>query len=302
VLIFAVALLVGERLLRGGARFHQRGSDGVGLQRVRLHGVKAALACAAGLSVLGAAFVFPVLRLVAWVWSARAGQGTSLLDPRFGDYVANSVTLALVVALLCVTIAVLIGHAQRLGGGRLVQGAAHLTTFGYAVPGAVVGIGVLLVMNWLDKALEALGVEGGTGLLITGSVAGILIAQTVRFVAPAHQAIDASFAKLPPSLTDSALALGAPPRRVLTRVHLPQIRSGLLVATVLVVIDVVKELPLVLLLRPFGFTTVSVWVYQLASENFWEKAALPALLIVTLALVPVVVLVRGREPRGGGER
>ncbi len=293
VLVFAVALLVGERLLRGGARFTQRGHRGVGPQRERLRGFKAALASAAGLGVLGVAFVFPVLQLVVWA----LGASTDPLDPRLGDYLANSVTLALVVAAVCVTVATLIGHAQRLGGGRLVRSAAQLTTFGYAVPGAVVGIGVLLVMDWLDRGLVAAGVEGGTGLLVTGSVLGILIAQVVRFVAPAHQAIDASFTKMPPSITGSALSLGASPRRVLTRVHLPQVRSGILVATVLVVIDVVKELPLVLLLRPFGFTTVSVWVYQLASENFWEKAALPALLIVMLALVPVVVLVRGRDPR-----
>lgn len=298
VLLFAVAVLAGERLLRGGARFHQRGGSGQGIPRVRLHGSRAALACLAGLAVLGAAFVLPVLRLATWAWAGLDGSGTDPLDSRFGDYIANSVTLALVVAVICVVLAVLIGHAQRLGGGRLVRASGHATTFGYAVPGAVVGIGVLIVMAWSDDALVALGVEGGTGLLITGSVVGILIAQVVRFVAPAHQAIDASYAKIAPSITGSALSLGAGPARILARVHLPQLRSGVTVAAVLVLVDVIKELPLVLLLRPFGFTTVSVWVYQLARENFWEKAALPALLIVVLALVPVFVLIRGRGARG----
>jgi iron(III) transport system permease protein len=159
------------------------------------------------------------------------------------------------------------------------------------VPGAVVGIGVLLAFDWLDRALEWLG-TGGTGLIVTGSVAGILYAYLVRFLAPAYQAVDASMTKMSPNLTNSALSLGTPPRRILTRVHLPLARSGVLVGLVLVVIDAVKELPIVLLLRPFGFTTISVWVYQLAIENFWERAAAPALLIVLAAIVPVFLLFR----------
>src|SRR5699024_11025050 len=137
-----------------------------------------------------------------------------------------------------------------------------------------------------------LGVEGGTGLLATGSVAGILYAYVVRFLAPAYQAVDASFAKIAPTLTLSAMSLGAPPRRILRRVHLPLARPGIVVALVLVLIDAIKELPIVLLLRPFGFTTLSVWVYELASENFWDKAALPALVIVAVAVVPVFFLFR----------
>jgi iron(III) transport system permease protein len=173
-----------------------------------------------------------------------------------------------------------------------VRSAAQPTTFGYAVPGAVIGIGVLLAFAKLDDALRAAGVSGGTGLLVTGSVVGILYAYLVRFLAPAYQAVDASFSKVSPSMTLSAMSLGASPLRVLRRVHLPLVRPGVAVALVLVTIDAIKELPIVLLLRPFGFTTVSVWVYQLANENFWEKAALPALVIVSAAVVPVFFLFR----------
>ncbi|MFP5368819.1 MAG: iron ABC transporter permease, partial [Actinomycetes bacterium] len=114
----------------------------------------------------------------------------------------------------------------------------------------------------------------------------------IRFLAPAYQAVDSSFAKIPMTLTFSALSLGAGPRRILARVHAPLARSGIAVALMLVAIDAVKELPIVLLLRPFGFTTASVWVYELARENFWEKASLPALVIVAAAILPVLVLVR----------
>jgi iron(III) transport system permease protein len=151
----------------------------------------------------------------------------------------------------------------------------------------VVGIGVLAIFAAVDRVLDL-------GALVTGSVLGILLAYVVRFTAPAYQAVDASFGRIPPTVSASALTLGATPTRLLARVHLPLARSGVAVALTLVVVDAVKELPLVLLLRPFGFTTLSVWVYELASENFWERAALPALLIVLVAVVPVALTFRNR--------
>lgn len=292
VLLFAVAVLAGERLLRGRAKFHQKRGRGQGLQGTRLTGWKGWGAALLGLSALAAGFVIPVLQLLWWAVGDVLADASVLGDPRFVDYLGNSLAVATVTALGGVALAVVIGHSLRLGGGPLVRGAAQMTTFGYAVPGAVVGIGVLIAFAALDRLLEGLGVPGGTGLLVTGSVAGILYAYLVRFLAPAYQAVDASFAKISPTMTLSALSLGASPRRILARVHLPLVRPGVAVALVLVAIDAVKELPIVLLLRPFGFTTVSVWVYELARENFWEKAALPALLIVAVAVVPVFFLFR----------
>jgi iron(III) transport system permease protein len=292
VLLFAVAVLAGERLLRGRARFHQRSGRGEGLQGVRLTGWKGWGAACLGLAALATGFVIPVLQLLWWAVSDVLEDASVLGDPRFVEYLGNSLVVAAVTAVACVALAAVLGHSLRLGGGPLVRGAAQMTTFGYAVPGAVVGIGVLIAFALADRMLEGVGVPGGTGLLVTGSVLGILYAYLVRFLAPAYQAVDASFAKVSPSMTMSALSLGAGPRRVLTRVHLPLVRPGVAVALMLVAIDAVKELPIVLLLRPFGFTTVSVWVYELARENFWEKAALPALVIVAVAVVPVFFLFR----------
>ncbi len=297
VLLFAVAVLVAERGLRGRARFTQRGGRGRGLETVTLTGWRAGAAVAACLLALSVAFLLPVARLVAWaVGEARSDSG-SLVDPRFTEYLANTLTVALTVAAVCVVLSLVLAHAQRVTRvGRLLPAAAQVTTFGYAVPGAVIGIGVLLVFADLDRLVRALGSEDGTGLLVTGSVLGVLYAYVIRFLAPAYQAVDASLTKVSTSMTASALSLGARPGRVLTRVHLPLARSGVFVAFVLVLVDAVKELPLVLLLRPFGFSTVSVWVYELAKENYWEKAALPALVIVATAVVPVFLLFR-RERR-----
>ncbi|MDT0212582.1 iron ABC transporter permease [Rothia sp. ARF10] len=292
VLAFAVMVLTGERLLRGGARYDARGSHRPPAAPTRLTGAGRWWAFAAAASVLAVGFVLPVLRLVWWAVTATLADSSSLSTGRFATNLANSAVMAALAALACVTLALLLTHGVRMTGGRLARGAAQLTTFGYAVPGAVIGIGVLVSFAALDRSLEALGVPGGTGLVVTGSVIGLLASYVVRFLAPAYQAVDASFTTISPSVTNSAFSLGASPMRVLRRVHLPLSRSGIAVALVLVAVDAVKELPLVLLLRPFGFTTVSVWVYELANENFWEQAALPALLIVALAIVPVFFLVR----------
>lgn len=303
VLFVAVAILAGERLMRGRARFHQHSGRGTGLQQVTLTGWRGWAATSACVAALGAGFVVPVLQLLVWAVRDAIAKPSAMVDPRFFTYLVNSLLVASIAAAVCVVVAVGMGHALRLGGGRAVHVAAQATTFGYAVPGAVVGIGVLLAFATLDSGLRAMGVPGGTGLLATGSVLGILYAYLVRFLAPAYSAVDASFAKVSPSMTLSALSLGAGPRRLLTKVHLPLVRPGVAVALLLVMIDAVKELPIVLLLRPFGFTTVAVWVYELASENFWQAAALPALVIVAAAVVPVfflfrqIRLVESRRPR-----
>lgn len=292
VLAFAVMVLTVERILRGGARYDSRGGHRPPAAPHVLAGASRWWASVAAGSVLAAGFVLPVVQLLWWAMGATLADSSALSTGRFATNLTNSAVMAALAALACVALALLLTHGVRMTGGRLARGAAQLTTLGYAVPGAVIGIGVLVAFAAFDRWLEAAGVPGGTGLVVTGSVLGILASYVVRFLAPAYQAVDASFTTISPSVTNSAFSLGASPMRVLRRVHLPLSRSGIAVALVLVAVDAVKELPLVLLLRPFGFTTVSVWVYELANENFWEQAALPALLIVALAIVPVWFLVR----------
>jgi iron(III) transport system permease protein len=284
VLLAAVAVLATERILRGGARFHQRSGRGRGLPRRELHGAAGFAATGAALLAMVAGFGFPVVRLVAWAVAGLGDERFDVVDARFPDYLANSAGLALIAGTVCVLISLVMAHALRLGAGPVVRGATQLTTFGYAVPGAVIGIGILALSQPVG------------GAVVTGSVLGIVFAHAIRFTAPAYQAIDASFHRISPSVTQSALTLGAGPTRVLARIHLPLVRPGVAAALTLVMVDAIKELPLVLLLRPFGFSTLSVWVYQLASENFWEQAALPALVIVAVAAVPVAMLIRTSRP------
>ncbi|MBA0124353.1 iron ABC transporter permease [Haloechinothrix sp. YIM 98757] len=296
VLVFALLVIAGERLLRGRARYHQKGGAGHGLRPVPLSGVRAVAATGTCAAVLTAAFGLPVAQLLWWFGADVLSGTAGLADPRYVGYLLNSVTVAAIVAVSCVAIALVVTHGTRTAGGRLTAAAAQLTTVGYAIPGVVVAIGVLLTFAYLDTGLEALGVPGGTGLVATGSVVGIIYAYIVRFLALGYHTVDASFAKVNPAMTASALCLGAAPMRVMRRVHLPLVRTGMATAAVLVAIDALKELPIVLLLRPFGFDTLSVWTYELASESRWESAALPALTIVAVAAIPVLLLV-GRRPQ-----
>jgi iron(III) transport system permease protein len=239
--------------------------------------------------VLGAAFAVPVLRLLAWVDDASV---------RFLSYLGNSAVLAGAAVLGCLAAATLLTNGVRLSDDPVTRRVARLASVGYAVPGPVVAIGVLVCLAGLAGPLGGLGLPGA-GLLATGSLAGVVYAYVARFTALAYHSLDASLEKVTPAMTASALTLGATPARVLRRVHLPLTRAGLGVAALLVAVDALKELPIVLLLRDFGFQTLPVRVWQLASESRWESAALPSLVIVAAATVPVLLLLRPSGPLSG---
>lgn len=292
VLMFAVTVIAAERALRGRARYDQRGGTAPRIEPTKLVGWRRWAATATCAAVVAVGFVIPALRLVGWTSTSVLTAADGGLDLRFLGFLGNSVLVAVLVAVLCVAAAAVVVNAVRLTPDRVTRGLARLTTIGYAVPGPVVAIGVLLILVGADAALDAVGIDVGAAL-VTGSLAGLVIAYVVRFLAPATNSLEASLDKVTPAMTTSALTLGASPRRVVRRVHLPLMRSGIAVGLVLVAVDALKELPIMLLLRPFGFSTLAVWVYELASESLWTLVGLPALTIVAVATVPVVLLFRG---------
>ena len=292
VLVFAITVIAVERALRGRARYHQRGGAGPRVEPVTLTAWSRWAASAVCGLVVGVGFVVPALRLLGWSSVSVLGVGAGGFDPRYASYLGNSVLVAAVAAVLCVAAANVVVNAVRLTPDRATRGLARLTTIGYAVPGPVVAIGILLVLAGVDAALDVVGLDLGA-TLITGSLVGLVAAYVIRFLAPAANSLEASLDKVTPAMTMSALTLGAAPRQVVQRIHLPLIRSGVGVGLVLVAVDALKELPVMLLLRPFGFSTLAVWVYELASESLWDLVGLPALTIVAVATVPVVVLFRG---------
>lgn len=299
VLVFAVTVIAVERGLRGRARYHQRGGVGPKVEPVALTGWSRWAATGACGLVVGVGFVIPALQLLGWSSVSVLGGSAGGFDPRYATYLGNSVLIAAVTAVLCVAAAGVVINAVRLTPDRATRGFARLTTIGYAVPGPVVAIGTLLVLAGVDAGLDLVGLDLG-GTLITGSLLGLIAAYIIRFLAPATNSLEASLDKVTPAMTMSALTLGASPRRVVRQVHLPLIRSGIGVGAVLVAVDALKELPVMLLLRPFGFSTLAVWVYELASESLWDLVGLPALTIVAVAAVPVVALFRSTLRVGGG--
>ncbi len=295
LLAVVVVLMAFELRARGRARFVSAPNTARPAQRTSLAGSRGAAAFVACCVPLGLGFVLPVAILLDLAAPALRHQ-----DPgRYGQWVWHSVSLGTGAALIAIAVAVVLAYAVRLlpGGvaGRAVALAARLMNLGYAVPGIVIAVGILLPLAAFDNALDAwlkTHFGFGTGLLLTGSVAALLYAYVVRYFAVAFQPIEAGLARITPSMDASARSLGATPREVFTRVHLPLLAPSLFAAALLVFVDVMKELPATLVLRPFNFDTLAVIAYQLAADERLGEAAIPSLTIVAVGVLPVVLLSR----------
>lgn len=214
---------------------------------------------------------------------------------RYRELIANSFVLAGGAAVLSALIAVLLAYGVRLGQGAVAKGLNRLVSLGYATPGSVIAVGVLIPVTFLDNALAswweaATGVS--TGLLLTGGIAALVYAYLVRFQSIALQTVEASLGKVTRSMDDAARNLGLPPWKVLLRVHAPILAPGMLTAVLLVFVDVMKELPATLVMRPFNFNTLATQVYTLAADERLNEAAVPSLTIVVVAMIPVMFLAR----------
>ncbi len=293
LMLIALGVLFVERRMRRRARYYQLGSQSRPVAPICLRGWRAALALLVPLALLGLAFGLPLVQLVHWAIAEVATAAPGTLDAVFGQYVLNTLLLssgaAVLVAAIAITMAYGIrprGAAQRSNAGA--RALTRLATLGYAIPGAVVALGVLLLLAPLNEPV--LGLTGGA-VLLSGSLVGLMYAYVVRFLAIGFGSIEASLDKVTPNMEMAARSLGASPLRTLARVHLPLARGGILAALLLVFVDVVKELPATMFLRPFGMETLSVWTYMLASESAWQAAAVPSLVIVLVGIAPALLLV-----------
>jgi iron(III) transport system permease protein len=293
---FAAWLLAMERLSRGRARYAHARRLPRPPARVRLRGLRAVAATTACALVVGLGFGLPVTQLLIWAEGVLARDG---LPEAFGRALVHSLGLAASAAVLVTTVALLLGYAVRLRPTRPVRTAARLAGLGYALPGAVIAVGILLPLAAVDRVLGTV-LASLTGappaLLLTGSAAGLLFAYLVRFLAVGQQAVEASLARVPPSLDEVARSLGASLGRTLGAIHLPLVRRGLLAALTLAFVDVMKELPATLLLRPLGLDTLAIVVWQRTAESLWAEAAVPALALVLAGLAPVALALRAARP------
>jgi iron(III) transport system permease protein len=288
VLLGLVLLLVGvERASRRRGGVAQATGRGDEVARRRLRGVRAAAALALPSLLLAAVVAGPVVQLVAWSVQA-VGEGT--FDASLAADARTSVLLAFLGAVACVGLALVVAYGLRLGATRPRVAGARAVAVGYAVPGSVAAAAVFLVFDRVGDRL---------GVVLTGTLAALLLAYVVRFTALALQAVEARMAAIPPALDAAARSLGAGRGRVLGEVHVPLLTPGVATAALLVFVEVLKELPATVLLRPFGLDTLAIAVWEATKESLYETAALPALLIVAVSLVPVVLLVRVVDRRAG---
>jgi iron(III) transport system permease protein len=280
----ALALVLTERLLRGRARYTQSGRRAIVPARTTA-GTTLAVVTAAW-TVVAVAVAVPLVRLTRWAVQARRSGQDASVGGDLADHLLASLRIATLTTAACLVVGVTLALLARRRGstGRIM---ARIATTGYAVPGPVVAVGVVISLAAVDRRDWIPG-----EVLLVGSLAGLIYALTVRFLAVGYQGVDASLDKVPPNVVAGARSLGASPWRVALRVELPLMRAGLMAAAALVAIDSMKELPVTLLLRPFGADTLSVWVWQATSESLWVQAAVPSLAIVAVGLIPVAMLLR----------
>lgn len=294
--LMGIALLVLglERLARGRARYHQQGSGRGPVARIRLSRGKGALAALLPGAILAVAVADPLAQLVAW---SIDSVEEPLVRSGFLGWAGTSVILSATAALVAVPVAAVLVYGMRVAPSRLGAVATRVASVGYAIPGSVVAVAALVSLAWVDRRVQDAGSALGLtlGLVLTGSALGLVFAYVVRFLALGVQSVESQMARLSPNLDDAARSLGCDRLETMWRVHLPLVRAGLGTAALLVFIETMKELPATVLMRPLGGDTLAVAVWQATSESLWEAAALPALAIVVVGLVPVLVLVRALD-------
>ncbi|WP_111641359.1 ABC transporter permease [Marinimicrobium alkaliphilum] len=289
LLLFIALALYAEQKARGKSRFHQ--SPKRDTERYHLRGVQAWAATGFCLTVFVIAFVVPITQLVIWT----LGEESNLFNRRYWELVRHTFTLGGAAAALTTVLALLVAYGQRLSGRHQTSGPVRVASLGYALPGAVLAVGIMIGFAYLDNNL-LIPLQGLLGLeprqLLVGSLVALILAYAIRFFSVAYGPVQASIERIRPSYQEAAHTLGATQWRVLGRIYLPLLTPGLFTAFLLVLVDTMKEMPATLLLRPFGWDTLAVRIYELTAEGEWERAALPALTLVLLSIFPVMLMIR----------
>ncbi len=289
LLLFVLVVILLEKGSRGRARYATGTGRFQPLPRFALGGIRAWAAFLATTAPVVLGFAVPACLLL----DLSFASGDPMPFAAFMTYAGNSIQVAGLAALLAVAAAVTLGYAARLAAGPLTIGAARIASMGYAIPGSVIAVGVLVPLAWFDNRLDAFmkaafGVS--TGLLLTGSIAALLLAYVVRFIAVAYHSTDAGLARVTPAMDGASRSLGRSPFSTLTAVHAPLLRGSLLTGGLLVFVDVLKELPATLLVRPFNFETLATRTWRLAADERLAEASTAALAIVLAGVLPVILL------------
>ncbi|BFL85654.1 iron ABC transporter permease [Shewanella baltica] len=295
IILLVVFSLIGfERFARRKQQLFQKQSRIQASDLYRLSAAQTAVALSFCATLLLLAFLLPFGILLSYA----IGYFEQSWDEGFWQLSLNSLSLALITSLICCLIALLLMFVRRISPRASDALPSRLASTGYALPGTVLAIGVLVPLTMLDFAIndlaDLLGLNG-PGLILTGSVVALIFAFCVRFVAIAIGSVESSYKRISPSLDMVSLTMGQSPRQLLQRVHLPLLAKGLFAGALLVFIESMKELPAALLLRPIGFENLATYVFQFVSDEKLEHGALAAIVIVLVGLVPLIYLNRSLE-------
>ena len=288
LLAFVMLLVLLERYSRRRARYHSAAESRARADLIPLMGSKAVMAAVLCSAPLTFGFIIPVTQLLLWaVFEA---------EPLGWDFVSlawNSFSLAFLAAIIVVTLAIILSYAKRTKPIKPVRTVIAMAGFGYALPGTIIAIGVLIPLAWADHSLIALFENFGwdnPGLILSGSLVALLFAYTVRFLAVALGSVQSGLEKIKPSLDHAGRSMGHSPLAILRKIHVPLMRTSILTAVLIVFVDVLKELPATLILRPFNFNTMAVRAYELASDERLVDAAPASIMIVLVGIIPVLML------------
>jgi iron(III) transport system permease protein len=288
VIVFALILI--EQQLRSRTRYAEL-KQSARADRIPLTSSRAWLIAGFASGTLFFAFLLPVIQLGIWA----ADVFTRDFDERYLEFLWHSLLISGLAALLTCSVALLLVYATRRHPDTVTRISVRISTIGYALPGAVLAVGIFIPLAWLDNWLGEMAMEWfhvETGLLIQGTLAAMLIAYMTRFLAVSHSPIDSAVQRITGHIDEAAMALGLSGWSILRRVHLPMLKGGLFTAATMVFVDVMKEMPITLMTRPFGWDTLAVRIFEMTSEGQWEQAALPAVALVLAGLLPILFFMR----------
>ena len=296
LVFFVLALVTLEQLSRNRRSYATSARGSGGAQRIRLRGTAATLATLCASLVFLLAFMVPMVQLLLWASHIVATD----LDARYLAFAGHSLLLAALGAALVVSLALALGYAQRLYPTPAMQLTARLATIGYALPGAVLAVGFYVPVAALDNLLiDAWRSWTGQeiGQIFGGTLAVMLLAYCARFLAVGFGPVESGLARITRTMDEAAQVLGSTGLKRLSRVHLPLLRAPLLAAAALAFVDILKELPITLMTRPLGWDTLATRVFEMTAESEWERAAMPAVAICLVGLLPIFLLVKHSDAR-----
>lgn len=290
LLSFLFVLIVVEKYSRRKARYHHTSTSAYRpLAGYQLHGWRRWGATGACLLPLLLGFILPASQLT--IWALETWQ--EMVNDDFYRLVSNSLLLASITALLALAIALLLAYGLRIKRHPITSAAVQTAGLGYAIPGTVIAIGVIIPFAWLDNSIDGWMREQfdySTGLILSGTLFALIFGYLVRFLSVSLQTVESGLSKIRPNMDEAARSLGASSRSILFKIHLPLMRGSLLTALLLVFVDVMKELPATLVLRPFNFNTLAVRAFELASDERLADSSTAALMIIMAGLIPVLLL------------